>query len=119
LFLSVILNYWRRGFMDEQKTMGVMTEEEKYKYAKKRVEEIKGFYAHLIAYGAVNAALLIIWFVTTRGGYPWFFWVLGWWGFGLFWHAMGVFVFSKMEKGSWEQRKVREIMDKMDPENKK
>jgi len=105
---------------EEQKTMGVMTEEEKYKYAKKRVEEIKGFYSHLISYGAVNVALVLIWFFTTGGtGYPWFFWVLGWWGFGLFWHTMGLFVFSKMGSGNWEQRKVREIMDKMDQDSKK
>jgi hypothetical protein len=105
---------------EEQKTMGVMNEEEKYKYAKKRVDEIRGFYSHLISYGAINVMLVIIWFVTTGGtGYPWFLWVLGWWGFGLFWHAIGIFVFSKMEKGGWEQRKIREIMDKMDQDSKK
>ncbi|GAG61992.1 unnamed protein product, partial [marine sediment metagenome] len=40
----------------------------------------------------------------------------GFWGFGLFWHAMGIFVFSKKGPSSWESRKIREIMDKIDDE---
>ena len=86
--------------------------DDKYSAAKKRVEEIKGFYAHLISYVAVNVMLVVIWFVTGAG-YPWFLWVLGWWGFGLFWHTMAVFVFNRAG-GAWEKKKIKEIMDQMD-----
>ena len=87
-------------------------QEDKYSAAKKRVEEIKGFYYHLISYAAVNVMLVVIWLVTGAG-YPWFLWVLGWWGFGLFWHVMAVFVFNRAG-GAWEKKKIKEIMDQMD-----
>ncbi len=102
--------------MTDKNQFSQMNEEEKYKFAKKRVEEIKGFYAHLITYLAVNVALFLIWYFTSGGdfrSYPWFVWVLGWWGFGLFWHMMGVFVFNR-GGGTWEKKKIKEIMDQMD-----
>jgi len=86
--------------------------DEKYEKAKKRVEEIKGFYSHLIAYVAVNIVLVIINLVTSRG-VLWFYWPLLGWGIGLFFHAMGVFVFSKFPGNQWEERKIKEIMEKM------
>ncbi|MCG9479297.1 MAG: 2TM domain-containing protein [Actinomycetia bacterium] len=88
-----------------------MDEKEKYIKAKKRVEEIKGFYAHLITYISVIIVLMVINLVTSPG-FLWFLIVAGAWGFGLFWHAMGVFVFTKSFGASWEQRKIKEIMDK-------
>ena len=106
--------------MEEQKTAAAMTEEEKYKYAKKRVEELKGFYSHLISYGAVNVALVLIWFFTTGTGYPSVF--LGYLAGG----ALGssgmpwVYLFSsQMGAAIRSERKVREIMDKMDRDDKK
>ena len=86
--------------------------DEKYEKAKKRVEEIKGFYSHLIVYVAVNILLVIINLVTSRG-VLWFYWPLLGWGIGLFFHAMGVFVFSKFPGNQWEERKIKEIMEKM------
>ncbi len=41
--------------------------DEKYEKAKKRVEEIKGFYSHLFVYIAVNIVLVIINLVTSPG----------------------------------------------------
>ena len=96
--------------MDEQK---VLTDEEKYKKAKARVEEIKGFYSHLFSYLGVNIMLIVINLVTSPGSL-WFYWVTIFWGIGLFWHAMGVFVFSKIKGSSWEQKKIKELMDDMD-----
>jgi hypothetical protein len=88
-----------------------MEEEEKYKKAKERVEEIKGFYVHAIVYVVVNVFLAVINLVTNPG-YLWFLWPLGGWGFGLLMHALSVFVFNKST--SWEQKKIKEIMEKMD-----
>ncbi|MDZ7838596.1 MAG: 2TM domain-containing protein [Actinomycetota bacterium] len=68
-------------------------EDEKYKRAKKRVEEIKGFFGHLFAYLGVNVTLLVINLVSAPNNL-WFYWVTLFWGIGLFWHAMGVFAFS-------------------------
>ena len=75
-----------------------MKEKEKYEMAEKRARDIKGFYIHLAVYCAVIAILTVVNFVIMRiGGYTfyWFLFPLGGWGFGLFWHAMAVFVFEK------------------------
>jgi len=94
--------------------------EEKYEKARKRVEEIKGFYSHLITFGVVITALIIINLVTQINDsdrFYWFLFPLGFWGFGLFWHAMSVFVFSKKGPASWENRKIKEVMKQMDEED--
>ncbi len=90
-------------------------EDQKYKEAKKRVEDIKGFYGHLFVYIGVNITLIAINLVTSPGGL-WFYWVTIFWGIGLFWHAMGVFVFNKFPGRKWEDKKIKEIMEEMDEE---
>ena len=92
-------------------------DEEKYKRAKKRVEDIKGFYGHLFSYIGVNVVLIVINLVTSPRTL-WFYWVTIFWGIGLFWHAMGVFVFGKFTGSSWEKRKIKEIMEDMEEKEK-
>ena len=87
--------------------------DEKYEKAKKRVEEIKGFYSHLIVYAAVNVVLVIINLVTSPG-VLWFYWPMLGWGIGLFFHGMGVFVFSRVPSRNWEEKKIKEIMKNME-----
>jgi len=65
-------------------------EEERYFKARKRVEEIKGFYGNLIAYIVVNIGLLVLNLVTSPG-YLWVFWPLSWWGIGVVFHGLIVF----------------------------
>jgi hypothetical protein len=91
--------------------------DEKYEKAKKRVEEIKGFYTHLAVYVCVNAVLVLINLVTNPESL-WFYWPLMGWGIGVFFHAMSVFVFSRFPGRQWEDRKIKEIMDKMDEDKK-
>jgi hypothetical protein len=67
--------------------------QEAYQKAKKRVEAKIGFYVHLAVYVAVNTLLIII-NLLTSSQYLWFKWPLMGWGIGLFFHALGVFVFS-------------------------
>jgi hypothetical protein len=43
----------------------------------------------------------------------WFYWPLLGWGIGLFFHGMSVFVFSKFPGKQWEERKIKEVMNKM------
>jgi len=94
---------------------------EKYKRAKNRVKEIKGFYWHLFWYLAVN---IFITFGSSikyifrgdsgdidsihLGSFSiWFFW-----GIGLAAHWIRVFgkniIFSK----DWEERKIKEYVDR-------
>ena len=65
-------------------------EEERYYKARKKVEEIKGFYGNLTAYIVVNIGLMILNLVTSPE-YLWFFWPLLGWGIGVAVHVMAVF----------------------------
>ena len=106
---------------DKKTKMGVImeinfNEEDKYYLAKKKVESIKGFYGNLTSYLAVNAVLIGI-NLWTSPHHLWFQWPLIWWGVGVVFHGLKVFeVFPVLGKG-WEERKIREIMEK-EKENK-
>jgi hypothetical protein len=86
-----------------------MDEQTRYDDAKKRVAEIRGFYQHLTTYLVVNAALFIINLLTSPG-YYWFVWPLAGWGIGVALHAVSVF--AGFWGKSWEERKIKEIMDR-------
>ena len=71
-----------------------MENQEAYKKAKKRVEAKIGFYIHLGVYVGVTILLITINLITSSQ-YLWFKWPLIGWGSGVFFHALGVFVFSR------------------------
>jgi hypothetical protein len=85
-----------------------MTEEQIYEQARKRVEEKRGFYTHLIVYVVVNVVLFLIWFFTSRG-FPWFVFPLGGWGIGIIFHFLGVFVFNSMGSQAAVEREAARI----------
>jgi hypothetical protein len=86
-------------------------EDEKYKAAKERVEEIKGFYVHLFIYIVVNIGLIIV-DVLTSPLQLWFYWPLLGWGIGIAAHATSVFGIKGVLGKEWEERKIKEIMEK-------
>ena len=86
-------------------------EEERYFQAKKRVEEIKGFYGNFIAYIAVNIGLMVINLLTSPE-YLWFFWPMLGWGIGVLFHGMKVFNYMPFFGKEWEEKKIKEFMDK-------
>lgn len=90
--------------------------EEKRKQAKKRVEEIKGFYIHLTVYILVNLFIVLsIVYNQYADGEP----LLGWpmlvtplfWGIGLGIHAANVFGFGMVLGKNWEERMIRKYME--------
>ncbi len=87
-----------------------MSEEEIYRKARERVEEKKGFYIHFIIYILVNIMLIIIW-VATGAGFPWFIFPLGGWGIGILFHFLGIFVFSRQT--GWERRQVEKEVERL------
>jgi len=92
-------------------------EDDKYYLAKKKVENIKGFYGNLISYVIVNCFLIVINLMTSPQ-YLWFYWPLMWWGIGVVFHGLKVFeVFPAMGK-DWEERKIKEFMEKEKQNNK-
>ena len=86
-------------------------EEQKYFKAKKRVNDIKGFYVHLIIY-LITIPIIITVNLMFVPSFHWFwFSVLGW-GMGLFFHWLGVFGFQKLGLGKdWEEKKIKEFMN--------
>ena len=89
-----------------------MNTEDKYQKAKRRVEEIRGFYIHLVVYVLVNAFLFLL-DITTSPNVLWFYWVLLGWGIGLVVHAAYVFGFGPWLGPDWEEKKIEETMDQV------
>ena len=86
-----------------------MTDRVSYEEAKKRVEELKGFYQHLIVYLLVNTFLFVVNLLTSRGNW-WFYWPLFGWGIGVTAHGASVFMSGGFLGKSWEDRKIRQLM---------
>ncbi len=86
------------------------TEEERFQQAKKRVEEIKGFYGNLTAYIVVNLALLFI-NLKTSPDQLWFYWPMLGWGIGVIFHGLRVFNYLPFLGKDWEERKMKEYME--------
>ncbi|MFV8464987.1 2TM domain-containing protein [Flavobacterium sp. LB1P62] len=85
------------------------SENSAYYRAKKRVEELKGFYGNLISYCCVIPFLIFI-NLTYSPHFQWFWFSAAGWGFGLLMHALKVFGYST----NWEERKIQEILQKED-----
>jgi cytochrome b561 len=88
-----------------------MSEEEIYREARKRVEEKKGFFIHLILYIIVNIMLVLIWAFPGGGGFPWFVFPLGGWGIGILFHFLGTFVFSRQT--DWERKAIEKEAERL------
>lgn len=78
-----------------------------YYKAKKRVEELKGFYGNLISYCVVIPMLIYV-NLTYMPEFQWFWFSMAGWGFGVIMHAFKVFGYSS----NWEERKIASILEK-------
>ncbi|AXG74991.1 histidine kinase [Flavobacterium arcticum] len=100
-----------------------LEEQMRYDRAKKRVKAIKGFFIHLTAYVLVNTFLLTLNWVDLKPGEDFFtfrtFNTAFFWGFGLMFHAFGVFGSQIFLGNNWEERKIKEMMSHEDRESKK
>lgn len=85
--------------------------EDRYIKAQKKVEDLKGFYGNLSSYIIVNAGLLILNLVTSPS-HLWFFYPLLGWGIGVVIHAMSVFNYMPFLNRDWEEKKIKELMNK-------
>jgi len=90
--------------------------EESYIRAKKKLDKIVGFYWHLGVYVVVNLFLIILIASNLDEGES--FWSFGpfatpfFWGIGLLFHFLGVFGSGLLFGKNWEERKIKEFMDK-------
>ena len=87
-----------------------LEQQQRYERARERVGLIKGFYSNLISYLIVMSVLLWVNLRTTD-----FLWVLFpavAWGFGLLMHGMEAFGYHPLLGRDWENRKIRELMER-------
>ena len=85
----------------------IYDEENAYYKAKKRVEELKGFYGNFTTYCIVIPSLVLINYFTYWD-HKWFIYPMLGWGLGVLFHGVSVFGYGK----SWEERKIQEIINK-------
>jgi hypothetical protein len=95
--------------MEPQK---VFISEKRYERAKERVEKIKGFYIHFAIY--LIMVPVFIYLNTRSTGFPWAIFPIVGWGFGVAGHAMEAFEYNPFLGKNWEERKIKELMEKDD-----
>ena len=91
-------------------------EQEKYERAAKKVKRITGFYSHLLVYVVINLMIVVINVQNLDAGESYFQWqnftTLGFWGIGIVAHGFSVFMPDLILGKNWEERKIKEYMDK-------
>ena len=100
--------------------------DKKYKRAKKRVKEEKDFYTHLTVYITINLLLIIINLGFFQSGFTdikipkWpMFTTPFFWGIGLLFHGLHVFRDQFKFLRGWEDRKIKEYMEKEEEDFKR
>ena len=86
-------------------------DETQYYKAQKKVEEIKGFYANLFSYVIIITVLAIL-NLSTSPEHWWFLYPAMGWGLGVAAHGMSVFNYMPFLGSGWEDRKIKELMER-------
>lgn len=83
--------------------------DKRYSRAKKKVEDLKGFYIHFAIYCIMVPVFVYLNYISTD--FPWaLFPILGW-GWGVLGHAAEVFGWNPFFNKKWEARKIEELME--------
>ena len=90
--------------------MRTFEEQNRYERAKKKVQELRGFYSHLIIY--LIFVPVFIWLNLRSTGFPWAIFPIVGWGLGVASHAAEVYDYNIFFGKDWEERKIREFLDK-------
>ncbi|QHI39134.1 hypothetical protein IMCC3317_45350 [Kordia antarctica] len=102
-------------------TDNIQIENEAYVRAKKKMESLRGFYTHLAVYILINSIFTIrTIYERVQDGFTignalsdgeiYTLWII--WGLGLTIHAVNVFTFISIFGQKWEERKMKEYMNK-------
>lgn len=87
------------------------SEAERYYQAQKKVEEIRKIYEHLTVYVLTNPIVIVVNLMTSPG-HLWFLYCLFGWGIAIVLHGMKVFDYGPFFNKEWEERKIREFIEK-------
>jgi hypothetical protein len=85
--------------------------EDQYYRVQKKVEDIKGFYGNLSSYIIVITGLAIL-NIATNPDYFWFLFPAIGWGIGVLIHGLHVFNYMPFLGRDWEERKIRELIER-------
>lgn len=95
---------------------GEFQPEDKYAAAQREVKRLKGFYTHLIVYIAVNIMIVFLNIRDLDAGESYFkienFFTAFFWGIGIVVHAFSVFLPNWIFGKNWEDKKIKELMEK-------
>ncbi|MFS4467981.1 2TM domain-containing protein [Maribacter sp. 2210JD10-5] len=97
------------------------SERKKLKRARRRVEQIKSFYWHLVVYIGVNSFISISKLIRNMIDGETFteafldfgtfsIWIF--WGIGIFFHAVKAFSISPIFSKDWEERQIQKYIEK-------
>jgi hypothetical protein len=87
-------------------------QDDKYVKAQIRVRKLRNFYEVLITYFVINILLIIVNFVFSPN-HIWFYWVTVFSGIVIIIQVINLFTIrDRMIGENWEQKKIKEIMDK-------
>jgi hypothetical protein len=99
---------------NKDKMENQIQKDERYFAAQKRVKSIKGFYIHFTVYVFVNIVLSIQIYLNTQNDFwRWeSFATALFWGIGILAHGTSVFGSNLLFGKNWEERKIKEFMEK-------
>ena len=95
-------------------------EDRSYIRAKKRVEELKGYYKHLAMYLIINTVISAFRIYDNMGDGDTFYEALAsyntylvwfFWGIGMFFHTLNTFGWNTFLGSKWQEKKVNEYMN--------
>jgi 2TM domain len=92
-----------------------VNETTRFKQAKQRVEELRGFYIHALVYAIVNFGLFAINMLTSPDNL-WFYWPLIGWGIGLTINGVVVFANRNFLGKDWEARQLEKELARIPEE---
>lgn len=88
----------------------------RYEEAVKKVKKLRGFYTHALVYVVINIMVVIANVQNYEPGESYFqfktFMTTFFWGIGLLAHGMATFVPYFILGKEWEERKIKELMER-------
>lgn len=87
-----------------------------YQKARNKVREIRGFYYNLMCYCIIIPVLVFINLKFTPE-FHWFWYSACGWGAGVMVHGLSTFGYIPFLSRDWEERKLKELMDKDNSNN--
>ncbi len=99
--------------------MKILEKDNDYFRAKDKVDTIKKFYTSVLLYLFFIGLLGGINYWTDEWGHPWFLWAALGWGVALVFRAIRIFGLNLFFGRDWEERKIREYMQRGEEQQKK